>query len=105
MATNLNENSFRDFVKSEWVVIDFSAESWCNPCKLLAPVFEEVSKELTSMQFGKVDVDDEAELASEFSVMSVPTIVVFHKGQEKGRVNGFMPKAVLKAKINDIVKA
>ena len=105
MTTNLNKNTFRDFVKSEWVVIDFSAESWCTPCKLLAPVFEEASKELTSMQFGKVDVDDEAELASEFSVMSVPTIVVFHKGQEKGRVNGFMPKAVLKAKINDIVKA
>ncbi len=76
----------------------------CGPCKVMAPVFEEASKEITKMKFAKLNVDEETEIASEYSVMSIPTTIIFHKGRELSRLIGFMPKAVFKSKVNEAIK-
>ena len=62
------------------VVLDFWA-SWCGPCKMLAPVFEEISKEMPNVKFGKVDVDEEMELARQFGVSSIPMLAIIKDGK------------------------
>ncbi len=79
------------------IILKFTAE-WCAPCKYLAPIFKEVSEEIDS-DFYEVDVDKNTELAQEFSILSVPTIVITRKGHEISRINGAMPKESLKNKI------
>jgi thioredoxin len=70
-------------------VIDFTA-GWCGPCQMFAPIFESVSEKIGSVKFGKVDVDSQSDVAQENSVMSVPTIIIFKKGEEVDRKNGYM---------------
>ncbi len=79
-------------------VVDFWAE-WCGPCRMMAPVFEELSKELPKVKFAKVNVDDQAELAQQFAVMSIPTFLVFKDGKEKGRISGARGKSDFKKEI------
>ena len=79
-------------------VIDFWAD-WCGPCKMMAPVFEELSKELPKIKFAKLNVDDQGELAQEFGVMSIPTFIVFKNGKEVGRIIGARGKSDFKAEI------
>lgn len=73
------------------VLVDFWA-SWCPPCKMLAPIVEEVAEELTAVKICKVNVDEQPELAVQFKVASIPTLVVFEKGVEVNRSLGFIPK-------------
>ncbi|MBP7700515.1 thioredoxin [Candidatus Woesebacteria bacterium] len=74
------------------VLVDFYAE-WCGPCKLAAPVIEELGEEYAGKAvIAKVDVDDQNALASEHGVMSIPTVIVFHKGEEVDRKIGFAGK-------------
>ncbi len=76
------------------VLVDFWA-SWCPPCKMLAPVVDEVAEELTEVKFCKVNVDEQQELAMKFKVASIPTLIVFENGEEKERSLGFIPKAAV----------
>lgn len=78
------------------VLVDFWA-SWCAPCRMLAPVIDEVAKEMTEVKVCKVDVDKEQELAQKYGVMSIPTLIVFKGGQEVKRSMGFIPKEAIKA--------
>lgn len=72
-------------------MVDFWA-SWCGPCKMLAPTVEELAERYAGrVTVGKVDVDEEGELAARFGVMSIPTVIFFKDGQEIGRKVGFMP--------------
>ena len=73
------------------VLVDFWAE-WCGPCKMLGPVIEEVANEVTDIKICKVNVDEQPELAVKYSVMSIPTMIVFKDGKEANRTVGFMPK-------------
>ena len=73
------------------VVVDFYAD-WCGPCKLMAPIIEDLSNELTDVKFCKLNVDDDPELANEFEVFSIPTLIVFENGNVKDRHTGYMPK-------------
>lgn len=76
------------------VVIDFYAD-WCGPCKRLAPIFEDLSQEMSDVTFYKVDVENASDLAAQFGVQSIPTILMFDKGDMVERVMGLMPKEAL----------
>lgn len=77
------------------VLIDFWAD-WCGPCRLVAPVLEQIAEERgDSLRIAKVDVDDSPELAEKFNVVSIPTLVLFRDGKEVGRQVGAYPKAML----------
>ena len=78
------------------VLVDFNA-TWCGPCKMLAPVIEEISDEVKDVKFVSVDVDDEEELAEEYGVSTIPCLVLFDNGKEVSRNIGFMPKDEIKS--------
>ena len=73
------------------VLIDFWA-SWCGPCKMMSPIFEEVAEEVEDVKFGKVNVDEESEIAEKYSVMSIPTLVLIKGGKEVLRSVGVKQK-------------
>ena len=89
---HLENENFNELIK-EKTVVDFYA-TWCGPCKMLGPVFEEVSKE-SDIQFVKVDIDNHEDLCREYKVMSVPTLILFENGKEFKRNIGFIPKEKL----------
>ena len=85
------------------VIVDFWAE-WCGPCKMLAPIFEEVSTEYEGrLKFAKVNTDHHPDLAGAYDVSGIPCLVVFNKGEEADRIIGFAPKPQLKQKIDQIL--
>lgn len=86
------------------VVVDFWA-SWCGPCRMMAPIFEELAKEIPDITFAKVNVDEAPELAMRFTVLSIPTFVVLKGGTEVGRFSGGMPKDAVKAQLARILGA
>ena len=76
------------------VLLDFWAE-WCGPCRMLSPIVDQVAEELAEVKVGKINVDQEPELASRFQVMSIPTLVVMKEGKEVNRSLGAIPKAAV----------
>ena len=81
--------------KKQTLVVDFWA-SWCGPCRMLAPVMEQVSEELSDRAtFVKIDVDDNPDLAREYSIMSIPCVMVFKGGKLAAKNIGFVPKAAM----------
>ena len=84
------------------VDLDFWA-AWGGPCKMLAPVFEEVSKEMPNVKFGKVDVDEEMELARQFGVSSIPMLAIVKDGEVIGTLVGYRPKAALAEAIKQYI--
>ena len=79
------------------VLLDFYAD-WCGPCRMLSPVLHELAEENSStLKVGKINVDEQQELAVRYGVMSIPTVVLFRGGKEDKRSVGFMPKAKLLA--------
>ena len=73
------------------VVIDFWA-SWCGPCKMMSPIVDELAAEMPTIKVGKINVDEENELAAQFRVMSIPTLVLLENGKEVKRVVGVQSK-------------
>lgn len=80
------------------VLVDFWA-TWCGPCKMIAPIVEEVAGEVTNAKFTKVDVDANQALASKYQVSSIPTLMIFKNGAPVDTLVGFMPKDALKAAV------
>ena len=78
------------------VLLDFWA-TWCGPCRMLAPIVDEIAEERTDIKVCKVNVDNESELAAQFGVMSIPTLVLLEKGEVKGTSIGYKPKKDLLA--------
>ena len=76
------------------VLVDFWA-SWCPPCKMLAPVVDEVAEEVQDVKICKINVDEQQALAMQFKVASIPTLIVFQDGEEVNRSLGFIPKAAV----------
>jgi thioredoxin 1 len=93
-AINVNKNNFNEEVlqSDKPVLIDFWA-SWCGPCRMVSPVVEEIASERSDIKVGKVNVDEEQELAMQFGVMSIPTLVVMKDGKVVSRAVGARPKA------------
>ncbi|WP_024736301.1 thioredoxin [Enterocloster asparagiformis] len=89
---HLSKANFNEKTNSadQVVVVDFFA-TWCGPCKMLAPVLEKAAEELTNVQFYKVDIDEEMELANQYKIMTVPTLLFFKGGklvfQNSGVIN------------------
>ena len=98
MAKIINSQEFDNTIESGVVVVDFFA-TWCGPCKMLSPVIDELSGELENVNFVKVDTDQSMDLAQKFKIVSVPTLKVFKNGEEVDTLMGFMPKEVLKSKV------
>ena len=93
-AINVNKNSFNQEVlnSDKPVLIDFWA-SWCGPCRMVGPLVEEIAAERSDVKVVKVNVDEEQELAMQFQVMSIPTLVVMKNGKIVNRAVGARPKA------------
>lgn len=91
---HIDNNSFESEVLGYdgKVLVDFFA-TWCGPCKMMAPILEEIASEQHDVKICKVDVDDEPALATKYKVMSIPTLVLFDRGQEVGKKVGAMSKA------------
>lgn len=99
MVKNVNTNEFNDAIKEGVVVVDFYAD-WCGPCKMIAPVMDELSKEMDGKAtFVKVDVDQNQKLAQEYGITNIPSILFFKDGHKKEMQVGFIPKNSLEAKI------
>ena len=73
------------------MLLDFWA-TWCGPCRMVAPILEEIAAEREDVVIGKIDVDQEMELAMQFKIVSIPTLIVMDKGQEVAKTVGYCPK-------------
>lgn len=106
MAKVLNNSQFYNKIKNsdKLVVIDFFA-TWCGPCKMLTTIFESLSNEMSDkVDFGKIDIDRSLEVAQEFNIVSVPTMIIFKNGKMVEKMVGFSPKEQLKSKIQAHLK-
>ena len=92
-AININKNNFQNEVlnSDKTVLLDFWA-SWCAPCRMVAPIVEEIAGERGDIKVGKINVDEEPELANKFSIISIPTLVVIKNGKIVQQVSGARPK-------------
>ena len=96
MATTITKDNFSAEVLEApgTVLLDFWA-SWCGPCRMLSPILDQVAAEHSEIKLGKINVDEQPELAQQFDVMSIPTLVVFENGQVKNQTMGAQPKTAL----------
>jgi thioredoxin 1 len=91
--THLTADSFDGAVASGKVLVDFWAD-WCGPCKMLAPIIEELSEEYSdTVKFAKVDVDAAGEIAERYGISSIPTVMLFQNGEAIGSIVGAHPKS------------
>lgn len=99
---DLSSDDFDKFVKEDKSVIDFWAH-WCGPCRMMGPIFEEAAKDLKDKaKFGKVNVDENSDLAQRFGVMSIPTIIFFRDGKPVDKTVGVLQKEEIIKKVKEI---
>ncbi len=101
-VVELNDASFKDFITEGITIVDFGA-TWCGPCKMMAPIFDEVAEEMVGKaKFAKVDIDTSEQITVQCQVTSVPTLIVFKDGEEVNRVVGLQNAASLKNLVEEL---
>ncbi len=100
-AVNINLNNFREEVlnSDKPVLLDFWAP-WCGPCRMVVPMVEAIAEERPDVKVGKINIDEQFELAREFGVMSIPTLVVMKDGKIVRQSTGARPKSQILAMLN-----
>ena len=91
MLKKLNFENFDNEIQNGTVLVDFYAD-WCGPCKMIAPIVEEISVERSDITVGKVNVDESNAVAIKYGIVSIPTLIVFKDGKEYTRLIGYRPK-------------
>ncbi len=94
MVKQISGNEFKESIKDGKVVVDLFA-TWCGPCKMLSPILDEISEEITTTKFFKIDVDENEDIAREYNVMSIPTVLVFENGNLVNTIVGLKPREFL----------
>ena len=95
----INELEFNEKIKEGKVIIDCFA-NWCGPCRMLSPILEELSSEIENYKFYKLDVDNNEDIARNFGIMSIPTLLVFEDGELKNKIVGLLSKEELKKQLS-----
>ena len=98
MVRKINAEEFAQEALTGRAVVDFSA-TWCGPCRMMAPVLEQIAEEKTDVKFFNVDVDENTELAIRYGISSIPALLVLKDGQKQAMLIGFKPKPILEAEI------
>ncbi len=100
MVMHINDADFQKEVLEEKniVVVDFWA-TWCGPCKMIAPIIEELDGEMENIKFVKIDVDKNPQIAGNYKIASIPTLMIFKDGKTVNTLIGFRPKDALRADI------
>lgn len=101
---NLNSENFDDFIsKNSIAVVDFWAE-WCGPCRMIAPIINELSRKYAGkVAFGKLNVDENPEIAARFNIMSIPTLLFFKNGRLVDIIVGAVPKSYIEARLSNLL--
>ena len=95
----VTEKEFESVIEKGSVLVDFYAD-WCGPCKMVAPIVEEIAAERTDLTVAKINVDEDTALAIKFGVVSIPTLIVFKDGKESSRIVGYRPKEGILAELD-----
>lgn len=100
----VTDATFSEFLQSDKpVLVDFWA-TWCGPCKMMAPVLEELATEYgEKLVVGKLDVDENPQTAQKFGIMSIPTLILFQNGEAVKQLVGYKPKSDLLAQLSDVL--
>lgn len=99
----INKSEFEQMKNDGYVLVDFFA-TWCGPCKMLAPVLEQIAPKFEGkVSIVKVDVDKDQEMAMQYGIMSVPTMILFKNGEVVKQIQGFQPAPQLEAFLNQFV--
>ncbi len=100
---NLTQNNFKQNVSGGLILVDFWA-SWCGPCKIIAPVLNEIADEQEGkLRIGKVNVDNQQAIAAKYKVRNIPTLILFKNGKEVKRIVGVKPKKALMTEISEFM--
>jgi thioredoxin 1 len=104
--TEVNDTNFQaEVLESETpVLVDFWAP-WCGPCRMVAPVLEEMADQRDDLRIVKLNVDDNQQTAATYGIMAIPTMMVFRNGQPAHRIQGAMPKKRLEAELEPVLAA
>ena len=98
MVKEINSNDFKEKISKGKVLVDLWAE-WCFPCRQLSPIIEELSKEIKDINFYKLDVDKNPDVAESYGVMGIPTLILFKNGKESKRIVGVKSKEEIKKEL------
>ena len=104
MAKEITDSNFKDLINSDKpVVVDFWAP-WCGPCKMLGPIVDELANDFEGKAIiGKMNIDENSEVSSQFGIRSIPTILFFKNGEQVDKVVGLLTKPALEEKINSLL--
>jgi len=98
----IDDNSFVETIRKYPLVVVDCWAPWCGPCRMIAPVIEELSKEYAGkVVFGKLNVDENPRIATDFAIMAIPTLFIFKNGEPVDVIQGAMPKQYLEAKVKE----
>ena len=100
MITELTNQNLNDELKENLVLVDFYAV-WCGPCKMMHPIIEEIARQYSELKVIKIDVDKHEDLSKQYGIMSIPTLILFKKGNLVEKNVGFTPKEQLEQWIDN----